>query len=88
MSVRATAAPRRRHGYVPTHGAQELCAKCGTTLEDPRHLALVCACPWRVAGERCVCRRDRDRFGEERCVWCRDGHHLVADVYASSKKVC
>jgi hypothetical protein len=78
--VQRSSAPRRRHAYEPTPAAQERCTKCDGALDDVRRLTLLCGCAWRVAGERCVCRRDRDRFGEERCVWCRDGHHLVADA--------
>jgi hypothetical protein len=70
---------RRRHVYVPTRGAHERCARCDASLDDVQHKAVLCACWWRVADKRCVCRRDRDRFGDDRCIWCREGYHLIED---------
>jgi hypothetical protein len=75
-----------RHAYEPTRGAHERCSRCASALDAVQHKAIACTCSWRLGNEQCVCRRDRDRFGYDRCVWCRGGYHCVVPVAANEAR--
>ncbi len=68
----------RSHKYTQTPGQPNSCSKCFEPLGKGNHRGLSCQCGYRVGGERCICTKDRDRWTEPLCPWCRDGKHFTA----------
>ncbi len=70
------------HGFSPMPADTRICVRCKKDLGLGNHRPLRCKCPWRVADERCICSRARDRYQEASCPYCRDGQHFTETLPA------